>query len=297
MPEFLVIGAARAGTTAAYLYLRQHPDLFMSPAKEPNFFAFEGQTLICDGPGADYINNSCTDLVAYQALFSAAPDGAICGEASPLYLYAERAPERIAHHIPQAKLIAILRNPAEQAYSHYLYARRQMLEPLDDFGAAIGQEEARLAANWQPLFGYSRFPQYHAQLSRYYARFPAAQIKIVLYEDFEADPVAVMADLYRFIGVSDAVTPDVSYRPNAGGVPRNARFQNFLMQESAFTRAVAAVVPRETRRRIRDALVDRNMVKTAPMPSEARALLAAAQRQDTVKLQDLIDRDLSAWLT
>lgn len=296
LPDFLVIGAARSGTTAAYVYLRQHPEVFMSAAKEPNFFAFEGQTLDCKGPGADYINNSRTDLAVYQALFDDAPEGALCGEASPLYLFSERAPGRIAHHVPKAKLIAILRNPIEQAYSHYLYARRQMLEPLDDFAAAIRQEDARLAEGWQPLFGYSRFPRYHEQLSRYLALFPAEQIKIFLYEEFEEDPAKVMAEIFRFIGVSDDFKPDVSYRPNAGGVPRNEAFQNLLMRESLFTRAVAAVVPMETRRRIRDALVKRNLEKTKPMPKEARALLQAALRDDIVKLQDLLGRDLGDWL-
>ena len=109
LPDFLVIGAARAGTTAIYSYLRQCPDIFMPRVKEPNFFAFEGEALACAGPGADYINNSVTSLAAYRDLFATAPASAIKGEASPLYLFAPEAPARIRRHTPDARLVVVLR--------------------------------------------------------------------------------------------------------------------------------------------------------------------------------------------
>ena len=192
LPDFLVIGAARAGTTALHSYLRQCPDIFMPRTKEPNFFAFEGQTLTCRGPGADDINNSLTRLADYRGLFATAPAGAITGEASPLYLYADQAATRIRHHIPDARLAVVLRNPVEQAFSHFLYATKQSIEPLADFTAALAAEDERLASGWQPLFGYSRFPRYADQLARYLALFPRDQILIRLYEDFQTDPAQLI---------------------------------------------------------------------------------------------------------
>src|SRR5437867_4308222 len=120
LPTFLVIGAARSGTTALYLYLRQHPNVFMSRDKETNFFAFEGEALDFRGPGAEFVNNSVVTLNAYLRLFADAPENAAIGEASPLYLYSLHAAERIHARLPDVRLIAILRNPIEQAYSHYL---------------------------------------------------------------------------------------------------------------------------------------------------------------------------------
>ena len=178
LPDFLIIGAARAGTTALHSYLRQAPDVFMPDAKEPNFFAYEGQTLAVKGPGAGFINNSLTRLEDYAALFAGAPDGAICGEASPLYLYEPTAPGNIHRHIPDARLVAILRNPVEQAFSHFLYASRLSVETLDSFTDALGREAERRAQGWQPLFGYSAFPRYGEQLARYFALFPREQFLI-----------------------------------------------------------------------------------------------------------------------
>ncbi|MCP5433182.1 MAG: sulfotransferase [Alphaproteobacteria bacterium] len=296
LPTFLIIGAARSGTTALYDYLKQHPGIYMTPRKETNFFAFEGETLACKGPGADYINNSMTSLAEYEALFEAAPEGAARGEACPLYLYAEKAPARIHRRVPDARLVAILRNPIEQAYSHYLYAKRQTIEPAEDFVKALTLEEERLKAGWQPLFGYSRFPRYFEQLSRYTALFPRDQLKLFLYEDFDAKPLDVLAELFRFVGVDDGFAPDVSHRPNAGGTPKNQRFQDFLMKPNPLTRIAAAVIPYDLRRRIRDALAARNMERD-DMPAEARARLVAALRDDVLRLQDLVGRDLISWLS
>ena len=246
MPQFLLIGAARAGTTAIYSYLRQCPEIFMPRVKEPNFFAFEGQTLACRGPGADYINNSITRLADYRDLFATSPPGAVLGEASPLYLFADQAAARIRHHAPDARLVVVLRNPVEQAFSHFMYATKQRIEPLTDFVAALNAEDQRIADGWQPLFGYSRFPRYSEQLARYLALFPREQILIRLYEEFERDPATLMQDILapyrRHIGLSPghggetqrrwgAQEPDISGFPDeiqprhprhrSGGAPGN----------------------------------------------------------------------------
>ena len=295
LPTFLVIGAARSGTTALYAYLQQHPQVFMSPIKEPNFFSFEGQSLDVRGPGHDYIDNSTTDLASYRALFEDAPPQGAVGEASPLYLYAEQAPARIRHHLPEARLIAILRNPVEQAFSHFLYAKRQTLEPLDDFSAALDAQPERAADHWQPLFQYSRFPRYGEQLQRYYALFPAGQIQIHLYEDFEEDPQAVLADVFEFIGVDRAFEADVGYRPNVGGVPRSSFLQNLVMRPNLLSRVVGPLVPEELKRRVRDAVSDRN-VERPRLDDRTRERLRDELESDVRILQELIGRDLSAWL-
>jgi hypothetical protein len=295
MPTFLIIGAARSGTTALYNYIRQHPRVFMSPVKETNFFAYEGETLSVRGPGADYINNSITDLATYQALFEDAPPGAERGEASPLYLFSEKAPGRIREHVPDVRLIAVLRNPVDQAFSHYLYARRQCIEPLDSFVDALAVQEQRKKENWQPLFSYSEFPRYHAQLSRYYSLFPRDHIEVFLYEDFSKDPLKVISRIFRFIGVEDDFVPDLSYRPNIGGQPKSALFQNLIMKPHAPVRMMTKWMSDDLRAYIRDTLARRNLQRP-PLPDAARNQLIGALRDDVLRLQDLIDRDLSKWL-
>ena len=296
LPDFLVIGAARAGTTAIYSYLRQCPDIFMPRVKEPNFFAFEGEALACAGPGADDINNSVTSLVAYRDLFATAPHGTLTGEASPLYLFAAKAAARIRHHTPDARLVVVLRNPVEQAFSHFLYATKQRIEPLEDFTEALHREPERLAQNWQPLFGYSSFPRYGEQIERYLALFPRDQILIRLYEDFQTDPAHLMQDIFRHIGVTSGFRPDMTRKPNAGGVPKNRVFQDFLMRSNPVTRAIGLLVPQETRLRIRDRLASLNLKREDDMPAAARAILLDRLADQIRALEPMIERDLSNWL-
>nr|WP_070959181.1 sulfotransferase [Hyphomonas sp. Mor2] len=296
LPNFLVIGAARAGTTALHAYLRQHPDVFMPVNKEPNFFAFEDEDLDCQGPGADYINNSITDLADYTALFSDAPANACLGEASPLYLYSEKAPGRIKHHVPDAKMILILRNPVEQAYSHFMYATKQCIETEADFGKALTLERERMAAHWQPLFGYSAFPRYGEQLARYFELFPREQFLIKRYEDYQATPDSFLRDVFDFIGVDKTFEPSMGDKVNAGGVPKNQAFQDFLMKSNPVTKAIGLVVPQQTRLKIRDWMAKKNMNAPEALNAEARTVLLDRLSDDIQLLENLLDWDLGDWL-
>lgn len=295
LPDFLIIGAARAGTTALHSYLRQNPSIFMPSAKEPNFFCFEGETPRCKGPGADYINNSLVDIEAYRALFAPAPASSICGEASPLYLYSPKAPDRIHHHIPHVRMVVVLRNPIDQAFSHYLYAVKQRIEPLEDFAEALEAETERLDAGWQPLFGYSRFPRYTQQLSRYFRLFDRNQFLIRTYEDLQTAPQKLIADITEFIGADTEFHPNVSSQLNAGGVPRSRLFQDFLMKPNPVTGLIARVVPQEMRWKIRDQLSQFNLKRGIDMPPRARAILRKKLLPEIETLEHMLERDLSAW--
>ena len=293
-PNFLVIGAARSGTTALYQALARHPQIFMSSVKEPNFFAFGEGELDFRGPGAEFVNNSVNTLAEYRSLFAEAGEALAIGEASPLYLYAEQAPRRVAETLGQVKLVAVLRNPVEQAFSHYLYARAQMIEPLDSFEAALDAEPERLAANWQPLFQYSRFPRYGEQLARFLEHFPRENLLVHLYEDFVADPDAVYRSIFAFLGVDPAFEPPME-RVNMGGVPRNAGFQRFIMRPTVLSPVLRLVLPEGTRQRLRERLSGNN-IERPPFPAAVRGRLLDVLRDDIVRAADLIGRDLNGWL-
>lgn len=296
LPDFLILGAARAGTTALHSYLRQHPRIFMPDLKEPNFFSFQNETLTCRGPGADYINNSVTQLAAYQQLFDPAQPGDIRGEASPLYLFTPPAPANIRRLVPAVKMIVILRNPIDQAYSHFLYATKQAIETETDFTTALGLEDERMAAGWQPLFAYSRFPRYGEQLSRYFDRFDRDQFFIRTYEDFQQHPQELMRDLFKFIGADPDFTPDMSRKMNASGVPKNRALQDFLMKSNPITRAIGLVMPQPVRLAIRDRIAAANMQTEQSMPKAARQILKDRLGGDIQALSNLLDRDFSHWM-
>ena len=200
LPNFIIIGAEKAGTTALWQFLKQHPQIFMSAVKEPQFFGYEGREVSFNGPGP-VVKEALpiTDFKEYQSLFKGADGYPAVGEASPSYLYNSRAPERIRHYVPQAKLIAILRNPVDRAYSRFLHLVREDREPVGDFLEAVEKEQWRIEHNWWPDFFYTRNGFYHSQLSRYYDLFDTNQIKVYLYENLSADPLGTLRDIFSFL--------------------------------------------------------------------------------------------------
>ena len=297
MPNFLIIGTAKSGTTALYNYLKQHPQVYVSPVKEPKFFAYEGEKLDFRGPGDRVANSSVvTDIEAYRALFAKASGETVLGEASPLYLYIPKARERIRHYVPEAKLIAILRNPAERAYSHFSQMVRDGREPLDDFSQALGAEEERVRDNWAFGWHYKRMGFYHAQLERYFDVFGREQIKVYLYEDLKTDPVGVLREIFRFLGVDDAFVPDMSLKHNVSGIPKSQALHAFIRQSHPIKSVFKPFVPEGLRLRLKTSLRNRNLRQPPPLSPEVRKELAEAYREDILRLQGLIRRDLSTWL-
>lgn len=298
MPNFLVIGAGKAGTTALYEYLDQHPQIYMSPVKETNFFALEGEQANFRGPGVrERINSwSVTDIEDYQALFGRASGETALGEACPLYLYSPKAPGRIQHHVPNAKLIAILRNPVERAYSAFTHLIRDGREPFNNFARALEEEETRIADNWPWIWHYRQVGFYHEQLSRYFDIFDREQIKIYLYEDLKAEPMNVLPDMFRFLGVDAKFTTNVSTKHNVSGIPKSKALHSFLMTANPIKEGIKPLVPTKLRRRMVLGVRNRNLARSPQLPAESRRLLMDVYRDDILRLQDLIQRDLQSWL-
>jgi hypothetical protein len=169
LPNFLIIGAQKSGTTSLYNYLKQHPQIFMPRLKEPHFFTYEGQL-----PPHPSVVTSWQD---YRALFADARDEIAVGEASPSYLHGEQAPRRIAHYFPTIKLIAILRNPADRAFSNWMHNVSYGREELD-FGQALQAEERRIQEGVGYLFWYRYKGFYHRHLTRYLALFDRTQLRV-----------------------------------------------------------------------------------------------------------------------
>lgn len=294
MPNFLIIGAGKSGTTSLYHYLNAHPQIYMSPQKEPRFFAFEGEELDFRGP-RDSRLHCITDLDAYRALFQGASKETATGEASTWYLSAPKAPARIKHHVPDAKLIAVLRNPVERAFSHWLHLRREQVEPLADFAQAMAAETERIANNWSPHWHYRQQGFYNAHLERYFDRFDAGQIRIYLYEDFTADPVGVTLDICRFLGVDDSFVPDTSVKYNVSGMPRNKALHRALEKISWGRRRTRGLLNHVLSDTIQIRM-QLNLNAKPELSPEVRKQFCDEYREDILRLQDLVGREFSAWL-
>jgi hypothetical protein len=297
-PNFIIIGAAKSGTTALYHYLKQHPQIYTSPVKEPRFLICEGRAPTFVGPGDGVRNRrAVTTLAGYQALFQGASTQTALGEASTGYLHDPEGngAERIHHYLPDAKLIVILRNPAQRAYSNYLNLLCDGDEPLQDFALALEAESVRLRNHWSYFWGYKRNGFYHNQLKPYFERFSRNQLRVYLYEDLVADATGMLRDVFGFLGVDAAFTPDVSTRYNESGVPRSRALHDFIRKPHLLKSVLRRLFPLGARRKLASAVYRRNLRKPE-MPAELRRQLLREYEPDILKLQDLIGRDLSCWL-
>ena len=296
MPNFLIIGAAKSGTTSLYYYLKQHPQIYMSPKKELRFFALEGTRPDFRGPNDEPLNrDAITTVEEYRKYFEGAGDAKACGEASPFYLSSPEAALNIRRHVPDAKLIAVLRHPAERAHSSFMHMVRDGFEPLADFAAALRDEDRRIAAGWSYVWHYKRRGFYAEQLQHYVRLFDAGRIKIYLYEDFCADPRRLLRDIFGFLGVDEDFAPDISTKHNVSGVAKNRALQNFLVGRGAVKSLVEMFVPERLRLRAGAAVRNSNVVPKQLDPT-LRAGLIEDYREDILRLQELIGRDLSHWL-
>jgi hypothetical protein len=293
LPNLLILGAAKSGTSSLYQYLGQHPQVFMSRLKEPTFFVWEGRTYDIRGPGVERIGKGMVrDIDSYLTLFSDASHQRIRGEASTGYLHTPGVAERIRHRIPEAKLMAILRNPIDRAFSAFLHARSSGLEPISNFERALDDELHRVRAGWIGLTTYATVGMYAEQLERYLAVFPCQQIRVYLFDDLVRDPMSVARDAYRYLRVDDEFEPDVSIQANSGRGVRSARLARALgsVRNSSFGRRSA--LGRSAR-----ALVRRlNEQPKGQLAPNAHRRLAAVFEADVDKLSRLLGRDLSPWL-
>ncbi len=301
LPHFLVIGAAKAGTVSLYHYLQQHPQIYMSPQNEPNFFALIGadEHTWFHGPGdKENVQKYCvSDPEQYESLFAGAKTNQYVGEVSPVYLYSESASVQIKVALPQVKLLVLLRQPAERAFSHFQHFRRAGLEPEADFARVIALEESRIKAGWGPvpMWHYVNMGFYARQLQHYYQQFAPEQIWVGLYDDFKTDPSAVLQQMFAFLGVDDGYVVDTAVRHNLGGQPRYLWLHQLMTRPNAVKAGFNQVFPQSLRARLRDTIHQMNIPQPT-LDAACRAQLNDLYHKDIEELQEMIGRDLSHWL-
>lgn len=296
LPNFIVIGAPRAGTTSLYFTLGQHPQVHLSPVKEPRYFAFAGENLTFRGPGDDQsYNRSVTSREVYEGLFRPLPCHRAIGEMSTCYLLTPAAPERIHRLIPHTRLIAILRQPADRAYSNYLLMRRLGFETCADFRAALADEPRRMKENWAPVWYYRQRSRYCDSLRRYQKLFPPERIRIFLFEDLLNTPEAMLQDLYRFLELDEPKPALRLERHNDGGIPRSVRVDRLVSRPHPLKPFLRLLLPGSLRRRLGLRFIRWNN-RRLPLDPELRNRLTGEFREDILELQDLTGRDLSHWL-
>jgi hypothetical protein len=299
LPDFLIVGAAKSGTTTLYHLLRQHPDIFMPAIKEPGFFALQNHDLQFKGPGDMNAIGRCSvnSLETYTALFDEAGSGVAAGEASNIYLYSPEAPPAIRAAIPNVKLIAMLRDPVERAFSAYLMMLRDKRETLP-FRQALIQADERARQGWSYMWQYQPGGRYARQLQRYLDLFPPDQMLVLFYDDFISSPPSVLDRICAFVGVRPwrfpPLTANRSRDPRKWPVVRSDRVRDFISSESSWKRIARTTVPRKVLRGVGDTLRRWNM-RVPQLDEDVRQDLRLYYYDDVVKLEKITGRDLTAW--
>ncbi|MBA3893162.1 MAG: sulfotransferase [Gemmatimonadales bacterium] len=290
LPTFIIVGAAKAGTTALYWYLAEHPAVFMSRVKEANYFAYgldgEGRLLYGD---PDVHRFPVKSLAAYEGLFAGAAGATAIGEASPIYLECPQAAGRIRELLPAARIICSLRQPVERAYSDYLMYLRRRGRRFDS------ARDLTTSAEWaRPDSRWMQVSRYHDQLARYYETFPRERIHVLLIDDFKPSPVRAVQEVYRFLELDPSFIPDFDTPHAPGGIPASTLLEGFLTS-GPIVSAVKPWVPVQAANWIRR-LRTRNMRKPPALPPELKRELTAPLRQDILRTSQLIGRSLEHWL-
>lgn len=299
VPTFLIAGAGRAGTTGLAEGLRSHARVFVTQPKEPHYFALHGRKADFRGPGdADTVNRvAITDLDPYLALYPGQHDFLALGEGSVSTLYyASHAAPEIVRVNPDMRVVVILREPVDRAYSSYQYLKARGFEETEDFLAAVSHEPERKAENWHHLWHYVSMSHYAEDLRTLQNALGRERVGVWFYDDLEADYAGTVRSVQAFLGLPEDPGQDLDIpRVNVSGTPRFAFVQNAI-QAATRTAVVRQAVKSLTSFRFRER-IRRSGLRPSSVTAEERAELAPLFVDDLTTLRTLLDGPLPAWLT
>lgn len=300
LPDFLVIGVPKAGTTALHAALSRHPGLFLPTVKEPKFFLSDGPPPARGGPGdAQTYQEHVWRRADYEALFAPAPLEALRGEATPFYLYDLDAQNRIRRLLPKVRLIVLLRNPVDRAHSNWTHLWAAGLEAERDFVRACALEEERRAAGWAHFWHYVAQGRYGAQLAHLFTLFSRDQVLLLRYRELREEPVATLDKVCDFLGVSTGqldVLPSENVTPFVADTPVNAALRTLLRTGGQIGHHFPVPVRKSVRGPLLTVLQRQKGGRPALTP-EQRAAVLPYFVEDIELLEQVTGLSYADWLT
>lgn len=297
LPNFLIVGAAKCGTSTLYYHLRSHPQIFMSSIKEPHFFACQNVDSNYRGIGDDR-RPFIRTLDEFEALFNDVTNEIAIGEASTDTLSSWQTSIPVVKSLlGDPRIIILLRNPVERAYSAYFHLVRENREYLS-FEDALAAEEERIRDNWHSIWHYANRGLYYEMVKPFMDEF--SNVKVILTEDFHKNPQSILTQTCEFLCVDSNHQPaNINIRYNTSGIPRSHTINHLFVMKNPLQKFVRNIGHRlmteEGWVTFRDSLRARLMYKPK-MKQETREKLKNFYRDDIIRLQDLLHRDLSIWL-
>lgn len=310
-PNFILAGAVKSGSTSLYEYLDQHPDIFMSPIKEPHYFSagdmdfnsfrplirervnqFNVKQFLASEMKKKVHRAYLSDWNDYLQLFKNVRTESAIGEASTSYLWSPSAPAAIQSKIPESRIIILLRNPVERAFAHYLMDLKNGLTKFS-FGDALHADRNTLDPSWGKNSMYVETGLYCSQVKRFLSVFNRNQVLILLFDEFRSNPILVTQRIYGFLGVDETFIPDVSQKRNEAGLPKNTLISS-IYNNQLIRRYVTGNLKEKIKKQFKPFFF-----KTSGLPElkeKERQLLIYLFKKDINELEDLIHKDLQQWL-
>ncbi|MDT4923936.1 MAG: hypothetical protein QOG01_1649 [Pseudonocardiales bacterium] len=303
LPDFLIVGSPKAGSTALHDALAAHPQLYASPVKEPKFFLTGGAPPDPGGQRGPGDAHSAREWIwqraGYETLFRDAPPGTLRFESTPFYLWQRDSHARIARTLPDVKLIAVIRDPIDRAFSNWTHLWADGLEPEPDFLAACRAEARRVASGWAPFWRYLGLGRYGEQFQNLFRHVAPGRVRAVRYRQLIDAPQETLDDLCTFLGADTGVLPGLP-DSNLGRWAADGAVNRVLRRAIRAGAAAGAHAPPQVWRRAQRPLLSALQRGGGPRPRldpADRARLVQAFTEDNALLSRLLGADYSDWLS
>ncbi len=301
LPQFVIAGAPKAGTTALHAALATHPDLYLSPVKEPKYYLTDGRPPPRSGHRGPGDAHSAREWMwrqdDYHGLFADAPADAVRGESTPFYLYDRAAQARLVADVPDIKVIVIVRDPVDRAWSNWVHLRADGLEPEADFLTAVRREEQRVEDGWAPFWHYRGLGRYGAQVRDLYGLVPREQVCLLRYRQLVDSPTATLDRVSTFLGVRTGVAHTVApenVKPYVADTPRHRALARLARAGAA----LGAYAPPQVWRRLSVPLIAAMHAGKAPrppLPVAVRREVLGPLLPDIALLEEITGESFDDW--
>lgn len=294
LPNFLVVGFPKCGSTALHYYLDAHPDIFMPTQKELHFFTSDKLLQLNQGPGDKEVKKfMITEELAYQAAFKKADQQQMIGDASPSYInHPDRIP-RIKSMLGEPKIIILLRDPIKRAYSNYLHLKREKREHLS-FYEALKAEEQRKKEKFSDFWYYHFNSTYFDKVDAFAQAFK--DVLIITQEELNSDTARTALKVYEFLGVEKITPSNIEQRYNAGGLYKDNLITRIFLKQSKLRSGIKSLLPITPKmKKIKERLMANYQKSAPPISIEAENYLIEKCQEDVRKINDKYKIDSSHW--
>ncbi len=295
LPNFVVAGAAKSGTTSLYHYLRQHPQVYLPERKELHYFTYDRMRENSRGPGdADVLSHFCATREDYEAHYAGAASPAV-GDVSPSYFYYDEvACERIQRELGDVRIVILLRDPIQKAFSQFMHLVRDNRETMD-FHDAILAEPERARRGYAALWRYVESSLYADRLERFLRAFGPDRVWVELFRDFVQSPERVVRELFEFLEVDPDFRPQMSRVYNRSGHPRSKLVANLVARRNPLSMVARRVLPKSVTEPVRTLLLRANTGAKDEIPEAALQHLRSRFLDDVERVKRILGRD-PGWL-